>query len=69
MSGAAVPDTRAALAAVSEQLAELLTAPDRDEARLVALDLRARELRRRMDREFGPGLGRRREDGFYGSGC
>jgi hypothetical protein len=69
MSGAESPNTRAELAAVDEQLARLLASHDRDEARLVALDLQARELRRRLDRELGVSvLGRRREDGFYGSG-
>ena len=69
MSGADFPDTRAELAAANEQLAGLLASPDRDEVRIVALDLRARELRRRLDRESGEGLGPRGEDGFYGSGC
>jgi len=69
MSGAEFPDARAELAAVNEQLAGLLASQDRrDEARYVALDLRARELRRRLDTELGEGLGTRREDGFYGSG-
>ena len=68
MSGAEYADIRAELAAVDEQLAGLLASQHRDEARLVALDLRARELRRRLDKEVGTGLGRRREDGFYGSG-
>jgi hypothetical protein len=69
MSGADFPDTRAELAAVNEQLLGLLASPDRDEARLVALDLRAKELRRRLDRELGVcTLGRVREDGYYGSG-
>jgi capsule polysaccharide export protein KpsE/RkpR len=68
MSGAEFPDTRAELAAVNAQLARLLSSPDRDEARIVALDLRARALRRRLDVEQGVGLGPAREDGFYGSG-
>jgi hypothetical protein len=69
MSGAEFPDTRAKLAAVDEQLAKLIASQDRDEARLVALDLRARELRRRLDRELGAcALGRVQEDGYYGSG-
>lgn len=68
MNGAESPDTRAELAAVNEQLARLLASQDRDEARIVALDLRARELRRRLDKELGAGLGTRRADGFYGSG-
>ncbi len=68
MSGAELPDPRAALAVVDEQLAELLATPDPDEARLAAFDLRARELRRRLAREMDAGLGTRREDGFYGSG-
>ena len=61
-------DPRAELAAVDEQLAALAASPNCGEARLVALDLRARELRRRLDRELGAGLGSRGEDGFYGSG-
>jgi hypothetical protein len=69
MSGADFLATRAELAAVHEQLAQLLASQDRDEARIVALDLRARELRRRLDKELGAGLGRVREDGYYGSGC
>lgn len=69
MSGAQLPGTRAELAAASEQLAALLASHDPDEARLVALDLRARELRRRLNRELGSGLGPLRKDGFYGSGC
>jgi len=68
MNGADYPDTRAALAAVNAQLAGLLASPNRDEARIVALDLRARELRRRLDKELGAGLGPLREDGYYGSG-
>ena len=67
MNGAESPNTRAELAAVDEQLARLLASQDRDEARIVALDLRARELRRRLDKEDA-GLGPLREDGFYGSG-
>jgi hypothetical protein len=68
MSGSGFPDTRTELTAVNEQLATLLAAPDSNEARIVALDLRARELRRRLHTGPGAGLGRRREDGFYGSG-
>jgi hypothetical protein len=68
MSGAEFPGTRAELAAVNAQLAGLLASPDRDEARMVILDLRARELRRRLDKELGAGLGPLGEDGFYGSG-
>ena len=68
MNGPESPDTRAELAVVNEQLARLLASQDRDEARIVALDLRARELRRRLDKELGAGLGPLREDGFYGSG-
>ena len=68
MSGADFLATRAELAAVNEQLARLLASQDRDEARIVALDLRARELRRRLDKELGSGLGPLREDGYYGSG-
>lgn len=61
-------EAHAELARVAEALAQLLTSPNRDEARVVALDLSARELRRRIDTAAGRGLGLRREDGFYGSG-
>lgn len=68
MSRPDFPDTRAELAAVNERLAALRAAPDRDKAGLVALELRARELRLRLQRELDAGLGPLREDGYYGSG-
>jgi hypothetical protein len=59
-------DVQVKFADVREQLAVVLASPERDEARVLALDLRARELRRRID--GGRGLGEIGRDGFYGSG-
>jgi predicted nucleic acid-binding Zn-ribbon protein len=60
-------DTQAELTRVRETLARLRAAPDRDESHVVALELRAAELRRRIE-AAERGLGPLREDGFYGSG-
>jgi len=62
-------EAHAELARIGETLAQLFASPTGDEARIVALDLRARELRRRIDSDHaGRGLGPCRNDGFYGSG-
>lgn len=60
-------DANAELARIRETLVRLRSAPDRDEAAVVALELRAADLRRRLD-AAERGLGPLREDGFYGSG-
>ena len=60
-------DARAELARIGETLARLYAAPDHDEAHVVVLELRAMELRRRLE-GVERGLGPIREDGFYGSG-
>ena len=60
-------DARAELTRIGETLARLYAAPDRDEAHVLVLELRAMELRRRLE-GAERGLGPIREDGFYGSG-